>query len=90
MCSAGASGELNVRSTSEGDLHASQVAKSYLRFPTAASAHADWFSAWIMHESVLRLKLHMPKLCAEKMCSTCVFIIMLPLPFQNFGKGCDL
>ena len=77
MCSASASGELNVRSENQGGLYVSQAAKSYLRFPTAASACDDWFSLQVMHESMLRLNLCMPKLCAEEMCSTHVFIIML-------------
>ena len=87
MCSESASGELNVRSENQGGLYASQAAESYLRFPTTASACADWFSAWVMHESALRLNLCMPKLCAEEMCSTHVFIIILHLPFYNFKKG---
>ena len=45
-----------------------------------------------MHKSVIRLNLCMPKLCIEKMCSSCVSIIMLHLPFYNFEKeiGCNL
>ena len=86
MCGASSSGELNERSESLGSLYASQAARNYLRFPTAASTCADWFSAWVMHKSVLRLNLYMPKLCAEEMGSTCEFIIMLHLPFYNFEK----
>ena len=77
MCSAGVSGELNMTSEGEGGLYTSQVARSYLRFATTASACADWFSVWILHESVFRLNLYMPKLCVEEMCSTHLFIIML-------------
>ena len=81
MCGASASGELNVKSENQGGLYASQAAISYLKFPATASAFAAWVSEWVMHESVLRLNLCMPKLCAEEMCSTHVFIIMLHLPF---------
>ena len=90
MCSASASGELNVKSESQGSLYPSQAASGYLRFSATASACADWFSAWVMHESMLRLKLYMTKLCAEVMCSTHVFIMMPHLPFYNFKKGCIL
>ena len=83
MCSASASNELNVRSESQGGLYASQAARSYLRFTATASACADWFSAWVAHDSMLRLNLYVQKLCAE-IYSTCVFIIMLHLPFHNF------
>ena len=84
MC--GASGELSMRSENQGSLYVSQAAESYLRFPTTASAFADWVSVWAMDESMFRLNLCIPKLCAEEMCSTCVFIIMLHLPFYNFEK----
>ena len=77
MCSASASGELEVRSGRQGGLHVSQAARGYLSFPATATACADWFSAWVMLESVLRLNLYAPKLYAEEMCSACVFIIML-------------
>ena len=77
MCGASASGELNVRSENQGGLYASQAARSYLRFPTTASACADWYLTWVTHESALRLNLYVPKLCVEEMCSTHVFIILL-------------
>ena len=80
MCSASANGELNIRSENQGGLNASQAGRSYLSFPTTASAHADLLSAWVMHESALRLNLYDPMLCAEEMCSTHVFIIILKLP----------
>ena len=80
MCGARASGKLNMRSENQGSLYASQAAESYLRFPAAASACAEWVSVCVMHESTLRLNLCMPKLCVEEMCSTSVFIIML----QNY------
>ena len=54
-----------------------QTTRSYLRFPATASVCADWVSVWVTHESVLRLNLSTPKLCAEEMCSTHVFIIIL-------------
>ena len=79
MCGASASIELNVRSENQGSLYASQAAESCLRFPTIASACADWVSARVMHETTLRLNLCMPMLCTEKMCSTHVFFIMLQL-----------
>ena len=63
-----------MRSESQGSLYASQAARSYLRFPTTASACADWYSVLVMHESVLRLNLYMLKLCAEEMCfNSCVY-----------------
>ena len=68
MCGASASGELNMRSENQGGLYASQAAESYLRFPAAASACADWVSAWATHESALRLNLCVPKLCAKEVC----------------------
>ena len=77
MCGASARDELNVRSENQGGLYTSQASESYMKFPTTSSACADWVSAWVMHESVLRLNVCMPKLCAEEMCSTHVFIIML-------------
>ena len=77
MCSAGTSGELNVWSESEGILYASQAAGSYLRFPVTASACADWFLVWVMYESMLRLNLYAPKLCATETCSTHMFVIVL-------------
>ena len=75
-----------MRSASEGGFCSSQAARSYLRFPTTASTCGDWSSAWVMHESALRLNVCIPKLCVEEMCSTCVSIVMLHLPFYNFEK----
>ena len=68
---------IDVRSEDQGGLYVSQAAESYLRFPATASACPDWVSVWAMCESVLRLNLCTPKLCAEEICSTCVFIIIL-------------
>ena len=56
MCGASARGELNV-SENQGGLYASQATKSYLRFPDTVSACTDWFSVWVMHESMLRLNM---------------------------------
>ena len=45
VCSAGASGELNMNNMSSENhncLYTSQAAGSYLRFPTTASPYADW------------------------------------------------
>ena len=61
----------------KASIYASQAAESYLRFSTTASACADLVSVRATHESLLRLNLCEPKLCAEEMCSTHVFIIML-------------
>ena len=36
--------------------------------------------------SVLRLNLHMPKLCVEEMCLSCISIVMLNLPFYISEK----
>ena len=41
-----------------------------------------------MHESVVRLNLHVPKLCVEEMCSSCVSIVMLQ--FWDFLWGISL
>ena len=49
------------------------IKRSYLRFPATVSACDDWFSARVMHESVLSLNLYVPKLCAEQICSTHVY-----------------
>ena len=77
---------MNVRGESRGGLYTSQAARSYLRFPATASACAIGFSVWVIHESMLGLNLYIPKLSAEEICSTHVFIIMLHLPFYNFEK----
>ena len=90
MCGASASGELNMSSENQGSLYASQSAESYSRFPTTASACADWISVWVTLESMLWLNLCMPKLCAEEMGSTHVFILMQYVPFYNFEKGSRL
>ena len=79
MCDGCASDELKVRIASEGGFYHLKQLESYLRFPTTASACADWSSVWVIHESIFRLNLCVPKLCVEKMCSTCVSIVMLQL-----------
>ena len=46
-----------------------------------------------IHESALRLNLCIPKLCVEEMCSSCVSIVMLYLPFYvlvGMGLKCKL
>ena len=50
-------------SESEGGFYTSQTARSYLRFTTRASACADWFSAWVTHESAFRLNLYSQAVC---------------------------
>ena len=87
MCSSSARHEVNRRSEDQGGLYASQAARSYLRFPATASICADWFSAWVTHESTLRLNLYAPKLCAEEVYSTHAFTIMLHLSEKKPKKG---
>ena len=77
-------------SESQGGLHASQTGRNYLRFSATASACADWFSVWVIHESVFRLNLYMLKLCAEEMCSTYVFIECYISPSTILKKVCGL
>ena len=56
MCSAGASGELNMSSENHGGLYTSQAAEGYLRFPASASPCAD------------RLSCQAEAVCAKTVC----------------------
>ena len=88
VCGASVSSELNMRSESQSGLYTSQTARSYLRFPTTASACADWFSVWVTCESMLRLK----SVCAQAVCwgdvfNSCVYHNATKHKHVLFAKG---